>query len=42
MWEKYNATDRDCVYRPGQTPLAQPGGVPDITQPPQVDPTLRL
>jgi hypothetical protein len=39
---RYNATDDDCVYRPGETPVAEPGELPDITQPPQIDQTTAL
>lgn len=39
---KYNSIDDDCVYRPGKTPLAQPGELPDITQPPKYDSSPQL
>jgi hypothetical protein len=31
IWGKYNATDDDCVYRPGQNPV---GDLPPPAQPP--------
>jgi hypothetical protein len=34
-WGKYNATDTDCHYAPGKTPIAEPGELAPITQPPQ-------
>ena len=30
----YNATDKDCRYKPGETPVAEPGELPEIIQPP--------
>lgn len=29
---RYNAYDEDCLYRPGQTPVAEEGELPDPTQ----------
>jgi hypothetical protein len=35
VYGAYNAYDEDCRYKPGETPVARPGELPDITQPPQ-------
>jgi hypothetical protein len=32
----YNATDEDWRYKPGETPVVEPGELPDITQPPPI------
>jgi hypothetical protein len=39
---RYNAYDDDCLYRPGQTPVAREGELPPLTQPPTVSPPAGL
>jgi hypothetical protein len=37
-YRRYNGHDDDCMYHPGQTPIAEEGELPPITPPPVVQP----
>lgn len=37
-YRSYNGYDEGCLYRPGQTPVAEDGELPPLTQPPVVQP----
>jgi len=37
-YNRYNSYDDDCVYRPGQTPIAEEGELPPLTQPLVIQP----
>jgi hypothetical protein len=34
VYGPYNATDDECVHKPSQVPVAKPGELPQVTQPP--------
>jgi hypothetical protein len=41
-WERYNGHDDDCLYRPGETPIATEGELLPLTPPPENQPPLAI